>query len=106
MNLMDKQHKKIEAAWDALTQVIDPEIGENIVALGLVYAIVQQDQTVKVTLTMTSAACPMGDMIIDDVMQALDKVLPDTPTEVTLTWDPPWNPGMISAEAKTRLGWK
>lgn len=103
---MDKQHKKIEAAWDALTQVIDPEIGENIVDLGLVYDIVERDETVKITLTMTSAACPMGDMIIDDVMQALDKVLPDTATEVTLTWDPPWSPDMISAEARNRLGWK
>lgn len=103
---MNKPDQSIAAAWGALAQVIDPEIGENIVDLGLVYGIVEKDQTVKVTLTMTSAACPMGDMIIDDVMQALDKVLPDTPTEVTLTWDPPWSPSMISAEAKNRLGWK
>lgn len=94
------------AACEALAQVIDPEIGESIVDLGLVYGIEATEQTVRINLTMTSPACPMGEMIVDDAMAALSKALPENAhVEVALVWEPPWHPGMISAEAKDRLGW-
>lgn len=90
----------------ALLQVIDPEIGENIIDLGLVYGIEVEEKRVKVMLTMTSPACPMGEMLLDDIHASLMKLLPDDiDLDIHLVWDPPWNPRMISEEVKQRLGW-
>ncbi len=95
-----------QAVRDALMQVIDPEAGENIVDLGLVYGIEVAGNAVTVLLTMTSAACPMADMLLDDINTTLTKLLPDEMRfEINLVWEPPWEPDMISAAAKQRLGW-
>lgn len=91
---------------DALREVIDPEAGMNIVDLGLVYGIEISDAGVKVLMTMTSAACPMADMIVDDVHAALEGALPrDTPVEVEMVWDPPWTPDRMSGFAREQFGW-
>lgn len=91
---------------DALLQVIDPEAGENIVDLGLVYGIEVRGNIAKVIFTMTTPACPMGDMLLDDIHATLTRMLPDEmECDINLVWDPPWDPDMISAEAKQRLGW-
>jgi len=89
----------------ALREVIDPEIGMNVVDLGLVYGVQIEDAHVRIQLTMTSPACPLGDMIADDAMAKVrahtkEPVL----VEVELVWDPPWNPGMMSADARRALG--
>lgn len=89
-----------------LRQVMDPEIGENIVDLGLVYGTEIVGSTAKITLTMTSPACPMGEMLLDDIHASLTRALPhDIDVSIHLVWDPPWDPSMISSEAKQRLGW-
>lgn len=94
------------AVRDALLCVIDPEIGENIVDLGLVYGIEVAENVVKVTLTMTTPACPMGEMILDDIQATLTRMLPnDMEFDINLVWEPPWDPSLISAAAKQRLGW-
>jgi metal-sulfur cluster biosynthetic enzyme len=91
---------------DALRAVLDPEAGMNIVDLGLVYGIEVSDQGVKVQMTMTSAACPMADMIVDDVHAALEGALPPgTPVEVEMVWDPPWTPDRMSGFAREHFGW-
>lgn len=91
---------------DALLRVIDPEIGENIVDLGLVYGIKVEGNIAKVDLTMTTPACPMGEMLLDDIHATLTRMLPnDVEFDIHLVWEPPWSPSMISAEAKQRLGW-
>jgi metal-sulfur cluster biosynthetic enzyme len=91
---------------DALLKVIDPEAGENIVDLGLVYGIEVENNAAKVNLTMTSPACPVGEMLLDDIHSTLTNMLPDEmKIDINLVWDPPWNPDMISNEAKQRLGW-
>lgn len=95
-----------QAVCNALLQVIDPEIGENIVDLGLVYGIEVEGNVAKVILTMTTPACPMGEMILDDIHATLTRMLPnDMEFDLHLVWEPPWNPSMISADAKQRLGW-
>jgi len=95
-----------QSVRDALLQVIDPEIGENIVDLGLVYGIEVEGNIAKVTLTMTTPACPMGEMLLDDIHATLTMMLPnDMEFDIHLVWQPPWSPNMISAEAKQRLGW-
>lgn len=93
--------------YEALRGVIDPEIGENIVDLGLVYGAKASANAVSVRMTMTSQACPMGEMLLDDVYAVLTRALgEETEIEIHLVWDPPWNPDMISDEAKRRLGWE
>ncbi|MGB4813149.1 MAG: metal-sulfur cluster assembly factor [Methylophilaceae bacterium] len=90
----------------ALMQVIDPEVGENIIDLGLVYGVEIIENVATVLLTMTSAACPMGEMLLDDVHTTLTKLmLGDMGIEINLVWEPPWNPDMMSTEAKLRMGW-
>jgi metal-sulfur cluster biosynthetic enzyme len=108
MSTQPERHNPLEAAaYNALRHVIDPEIGENIVDLGLVYGITAAEEVVEIRLTMTSMACPMGEMIIDDVMEALSSALPKgVEASIRLVWEPLWTPEMISAEARDRLGWK
>ncbi|MEP7281507.1 MAG: metal-sulfur cluster assembly factor [Rubrivivax sp.] len=92
---------------DGLSRVMDPEAGMNIVDLGLVYGIEVTPEGVHVLMTMTSAACPMAEMIVDDVHAQLATALPpDTPVEVELVWDPPWTPERMSEVARSVFGWQ
>lgn len=91
---------------DALCGVMDPEAGMNIVDLGLVYGIQAGPGGVQVQITMTSAACPMADMIIDEVRTTIAGVVPaSTPVDVELVWDPPWTPDRMSGFAREHFGW-
>ena len=91
---------------DILRQVIDPEVGMNIVALGLVYRVEVAPGNLVIEMTMTSPACPMGDMIVGDVRAALAKVLPDSfEPDIRLVWEPPWNPSMMNEATKQHFGW-
>jgi len=96
----------VDAIRNALRQVIDPEAGMNIVDLGLVYGIEVAADAVIVEMTMTSPACPMGDMITADVEAALEELLPASlSSDVRLVWSPPWDPSLMSEEARRRFGW-
>ncbi|MFA7350849.1 MAG: metal-sulfur cluster assembly factor [Methylotenera sp.] len=102
----DPLPQREQSVRNALLQVIDPEVGENIVDLGLVYGIGVSEDVVIVTFTMTSQACPMGEMLLDDIDATLTRLLPsELKFNINLVWEPPWNPDMMSAEAKLRLGW-
>jgi len=93
-----------EQIYEALHECYDPEIPVNIVDLGLVYDVEVDEGRVAVKMTLTAPGCGMGTMIASDARQrilALDDVVEAT---VDLVWDPPWNPGMISEEAKHKLG--
>jgi metal-sulfur cluster biosynthetic enzyme len=90
-----------------LRGVIDPEIGMNIVDLGLVYGVEISDNRLHVDLTMTTPACPMGEMILDDVREALAALAPaDVEIDIDLVWDPPWSPDKMSEHARKHLGWR
>jgi metal-sulfur cluster biosynthetic enzyme len=93
-----------EEVVEALRQVEDPELGMDIVDLGLMYDVELENGKVKVVHTLTSMGCPVGPMIqqqIDDVVRALPGV---EDVEVELTWDPPWTPEKMSEDAKFILG--
>ncbi|WP_432720968.1 metal-sulfur cluster assembly factor [Jeongeupia wiesaeckerbachi] len=91
----------------ALADVIDPEVGEDIVAIGLIYDVAIGDAAITVTMTMTSAACPMGDLIIDEVRNVLAAVAPeDTGIRIDLVWEPAWTPGRMSPALRQRFGWQ
>lgn len=94
------------AVREALQKVIDPEIGESIVDVGLIYGIEATDTDVSIRMTMTSPACPMGEMILDEVHAELVHAFPEAEIDIEMVWEPVWNPDMISPEAKARLGWK
>ena len=91
---------------DALRSVDDPEVGINIVDLGLVYRIEIIAERVRVEMTMTTQACPMGDLITDNARRAVLALVPDgMGVEIELVWDPFWTPDRMSEVAKQTLGW-
>ncbi len=91
---------------EALRTVIDPEVGMDVVDLGLVYGIEIAAGRVCVNMTMTTPACPMGEMITDDARAAVRDIVPiGTEVEIRLVWDPPWSPELMSEHAKHRFGW-
>ena len=95
-----------EAIRAALRSVIDPEVGMNVVDLGLVYGIEIAPDRVRVNMTMTTPACPMGSMITEDAREAIRDIAPEAAeVDVQLVWDPPWDSSMMSEHAKQRFGW-
>jgi metal-sulfur cluster biosynthetic enzyme len=84
------------AVIDALRQVLDPEIGMNIVDLGLIYDVAVTGSSVRVAMTLTSAGCPMGESIRGGAELALLDLAGVSAAQVELVFDPPWHPGMIT----------
>lgn len=90
----------------ALERVVDPEVAMNIVDVGLVYGVQVGGGRVDVNVTMTSAACPVADLIVEDVEFQLDQSLPgDLRIYVELVWEPPWSAQRMSARARLFMGW-
>ena len=87
---------------EALKKVEDPELGMDIVDLGLVYDIEVADANVKVIHSLTSMGCPAGPMIQEDITNTVKETFPDV--EAELTFDPPWTPERMSEDAKFILG--
>jgi metal-sulfur cluster biosynthetic enzyme len=81
---------------DALRQVLDPEIGMNIVDLGLIYDVKIAGSEVRVAMTLTTAGCPMSESIRGGAEIALLNLEGVTAAQVELVFDPPWHPGMIN----------
>ena len=91
----------------ALKSVIDPEIGINIVDLGLVYQVQMQEEPSKailVTMTLTTPGCPMSSTITNGVRQILRAYYPEYEPEVELVWEPAWHPGQITEDGRTQMG--
>lgn len=94
-----------DAVYDALRGVIDPEVGIDIVNLGLVYGVEINGSDVSVTMTMTTSACPLHGYITEQAKEAIERDVPGAGSvEVEMVWDPPWDPEMMSAEAREALG--
>lgn len=92
---------------DLLRDVIDPEIGINIVDLGLLYATrLSGDGTAVVTMTLTTPGCPLGGYLTDEIHDTLQDVPGVSGVDVRIVWEPPWDPDeMMSDWAKEQLGW-
>ena len=96
----------LEEVWQALTEVLDPELGLNVVELGLVYEITEPGEgDVAVRMTMTTPGCPMHDSISGSVEWAVMHVNNVASAKVDVVFDPPWTPDMMTLEAKNKLGW-
>ncbi|HSN75405.1 MAG TPA: metal-sulfur cluster assembly factor [Anaerolineae bacterium] len=85
--------------------VIDPEIGLNIVDLGLIYGVEVDEDTIDIDMTLTSPGCPAGPQIIYDVKQTVKRAFPEAnQISVNIVWQPFWSPEMMSEWAKEELG--
>ncbi len=93
-----------EQVREALKDVFDPELGYNIVDLGMVYAIKIDEGVVKVTMTLTTPGCPASDMIEGGVRQRLAAIEGVTAVDIDLVWDPRWSPQSMSPAAKEHFG--
>ena len=90
---------------EALHQVEDPELGMDIVELGLLYDVEIDGPKVKVIHSLTSMGCPAGQMIQEDIHAVVAAMSPDVEdVEIELIWDPPWTPDRMSDDAKFILG--
>src|SRR3954469_16180430 len=100
---MDQELK--DSIMGALELVVDPEIGMDIVNLGLVYDVkMDEEGVVTIDMTLTSMGCPLAGMIVEQVKNALSDIPEIKDTFVNIVWNPPWNKDMMSRYAKIALG--
>ncbi len=98
--------EELEAALrDALREVEDPELGINVVDLGLIYGLELEDGKLRITMTLTSPGCPHGRLLLDQVKAAALTVPEVEAVELKLTFTPFWTPEKISEEYKEILRW-
>jgi metal-sulfur cluster biosynthetic enzyme len=91
-----------EDVLEALRDVVDPELGVNVVDLGLVYGVtVAEDRVATIDMTLTSAACPLTDVIEDQARSALDGLVADF--RINWVWLPPWGPDKITEDGREQL---
>jgi len=96
-----------ERVRHALQQVIDPELGVNVVDLGLIYGIAIEGATVTVTMTLTTPGCPLHESLAEAVEEAIRLFVPGVEAvRVQLVWEPPWTPERISPDGRAALGWE
>ena len=93
-----------EEVVEALRQVEDPELGMDIVELGLMYDAEVEGPRVKVTYSLTSLGCPAGPMIEEDIRRVVTDLPGVEDVQTELSWDPPWTPELMSDDAKFILG--
>ncbi len=105
MNVITNDNLRCTIALAVLQDVTDPEIGLNVVDLGLVYQIDFDDESREIfgLMTLTTQFCPMGESIVGAVTRALQNAFGDYTVQVNLTFDPPWNNNMISEEGQEFL---
>jgi metal-sulfur cluster biosynthetic enzyme len=89
---------------EALRQVEDPELGMDIVDLGLLYDVEVDGPKVKVLYSLTSMGCPAGPLIQEDIVRVASEVPGVEEVDTEVTWDPPWTPDKMSDDAKFILG--
>lgn len=90
----------------ACASVADPEFGVSVDDLGLIYDVTLTGSTVAIAMTLTSAYCPAGDVILDGVRAAVARVAGVTEVDVRLVWEPGWTPEMVNQRGRQQLGWR
>jgi metal-sulfur cluster biosynthetic enzyme len=94
----------VDDVQEALTNVIDPELGLDFVELGLIYEVEIEDGEIFVTFTLTSPGCPIGPQVGDQIEEFVGELDGVTRVYPKMTFSPPWTPEMMSEEAKFALG--
>ena len=91
--------------FDTLKKVIDPEIGINIIDLGLVYKIEYSEANgIHIDVTLSTKGCPMADIIMDDIHTTLKEKFPDQKLDIQLVWEPAWTSDFVTPAGKKALG--
>ncbi len=103
--ITDEHYDLKTTVLNALYAVTDPELGINIIDLGLVYGMTIEANSIHIFMTLSTPACPMGGIITAHVRTAVEAALPGYETGVTLVWEPQWNADLISETGKAALGW-
>jgi len=97
---------KEELIWEALQNVLDPEIGLSVVDMGLIYEVKVKDEgKVNVKMTLTVPGCPMHALIAQNVKNEVERLNEVNEAEVEVTFDPPWTPERMSQALKKRFGY-
>jgi metal-sulfur cluster biosynthetic enzyme len=100
--MSDTTSATLDDLTEAMRDVVDPELGINVVDLGLVYGItLDQHDTAVIDMTLTSAACPLTDVIEDQTRAALSDLVTDC--KINWVWMPPWGPDKITDEGREQL---
>ncbi len=94
---MSEPDPRVELLWRALSRVIDPELGVDVVSLGLVYGVEVHDDVAHITYTLTTRGCPMERYITDAIRAAALEVELICGVETRVVWEPSWHPGMIAS---------
>ena len=94
----------LEDIRKALSGVVDPELGLNIMDLGLVYGVEMTGDKVTITMTLTTPGCPMHDSMKQSVENVVRRLEPGKEAEINVVWDPPWTPEKMTPDARTHLG--
>lgn len=99
--------KDLNILIDSLKEVIDPELGLNIVDLGLVYSIIKKENNIVIEMSLTTPGCPVSETLPTEAEQVAQKALRhlNTNLEVQVVWDPPWSIDKISPQAMKLLGY-
>lgn len=106
MNKQDEAGGLHAAVMAALASVDDPEMGENLVDLGVVGRVELDGGCVHVHLIPTSATCPMADVMLEDAMAAVQRACPPgTEVDVRMNWDTEWSPERLAPALRERFGW-
>ncbi|MFC9895799.1 metal-sulfur cluster assembly factor [Nocardia sp. NPDC127579] len=103
VELSAEEIKHLEDIEEAMRDVVDPELGINVVDLGLVYGIKVENEIAKLDMTLTSAACPLTDVIEDQSRNALVRSGLVEDLEITWVWMPPWGPDKITEDGREQL---
>ncbi|MEX0800430.1 MAG: metal-sulfur cluster assembly factor [Dehalococcoidia bacterium] len=93
-----------EVVLESLKEVYDPELNYNIVDLGLVYDVDVKEGDVHVLMTLTTPACPIGPMVVEQIRESLGLMPGIKDVDVEFTFDPPWGPDMMTEDARHDLG--
>ncbi|MEU2252426.1 metal-sulfur cluster assembly factor [Nocardia xishanensis] len=103
VELSAEEIKHLEDIEEAMRDVVDPELGINVVDLGLVYGIKIENEIAKLDMTLTSAACPLTDVIEDQSRNALVRSGLVDDLEINWVWMPPWGPDKITEDGREQL---
>jgi metal-sulfur cluster biosynthetic enzyme len=90
-------------ALDAMSNVVDPELGIDVVALGLIYGVDVDDGRITISMTLTTPGCPVSEQLPAEVEATVAAALPNSNIEVHVVWDPPWTPDRMTTDPFARL---
>ena len=94
----------VDEVYTALSEVLDPDLGLPILDLGLIYRVDVLEDRIEVDFTLTSPACPVGDLLLDDIRETVKARTQVENVQVQIVWDPPWGQEMMSDEMKLSMG--